>query len=50
MNSVNEEHLAHRDQIANEGIVTIAVAVDREEQILVGDSPHLGGRSRDAPR
>lgn len=40
MNSVNEEHLAHRDQIANEGIVTIAVAVDREEQILVGD-PHI---------
>ncbi|HYH12325.1 MAG TPA: ribonuclease J [Thermomicrobiales bacterium] len=37
MNTVNEEHLAHRDQIANEGIVTIAVAIDRDEQLLVGD-------------
>ena len=37
MNTVDEELLGHRDQVANDGLITVAVPIDRERQEVAGD-------------
>jgi ribonuclease J len=37
MNTVDEEMLGHRDHIANEGIITVAVPVDIDQGVVAGE-------------
>lgn len=38
MNTVNEELLGHRDQVANEGLIMIAIPIDFEHREIAGDA------------
>lgn len=38
MNTVNEELLGHRDQVANEGLIMIAIPIDFDHREIAGDA------------